>query len=76
MYGQSTYGSVKAFQGIFNLPQTGVVDYATWYGISNIYVGVTRIAELRHESLFYPPTNIVNSTRGVVEIPHFSYPKM
>ena len=28
------------------LPQTGVIDFATWYRISQIYVGVTRIAEL------------------------------
>ena len=74
IYGQPTAEAVKVFQGIFNLPQTGVVDYATWYEISNIYVGVTRIAELRYENLFYPPTNIGSSTRGGVEIPHFSYP--
>ena len=28
------------------LPQTGIVDYPTWYKISEIYVGVSRIAEL------------------------------
>jgi peptidoglycan hydrolase-like protein with peptidoglycan-binding domain len=45
-YGKLTSGSVRAFQEIFNLPQTGVVDRATWYKISAIYVGVSRIAEL------------------------------
>ena len=70
-YGKSTAESVKVFQGIFNLPKTGVVDYATWYQISNIYVGVTRIAELRGDNVFYPPTSSMN--RGI-EIPHFSYP--
>ena len=30
----------------FNLPVTGIVDYRTWYKIQEIYVGVTRIAEL------------------------------
>ena len=30
----------------FGLPQTGVVDFRTWYKISHIYVGITRIAEL------------------------------
>ncbi len=44
-YGPATKNSVKAFQKIFNLPQTGITDYATWYQISNIYVGVSRIAE-------------------------------
>ena len=34
-----------AFQKIFNLPQTGIVDYPTWFEISDIYVGVTRISE-------------------------------
>ena len=46
IYGTSTSNAVKIFQSIFNLPQTGVVDYRTWYRISEIYVAVTRIAEL------------------------------
>lgn len=45
IYGPATAGAVRTFQGIFNLPQTGVVDYPTWYEISDIYVGVSRIAE-------------------------------
>ncbi len=45
IYGQKTAEAVRTFQNIFNLPKTGVTDYATWYEISNIYVGVTRIAE-------------------------------
>ena len=46
IYGPATAESVRIFQSIFGLPQTGVVDYRTWYKISEIYVGVTRIAEL------------------------------
>lgn len=46
IYGEDTQEAVKAFQKIFNLPQTGIVDYKTWYKIQEIYVGVTRIAEL------------------------------
>ena len=46
IYGTATENSVRKFQSIFNLPQTGVVDYKTWYKISEIYVGVSRIAEL------------------------------
>lgn len=45
IYGPATANAVRIFQGIFNLPQTGVVDYPTWYEISEIYVGVSRIAE-------------------------------
>ena len=44
-YGEQTAQSVKAFQKIFGLPQTGVVDFATWYKISQIYVGISRIGE-------------------------------
>lgn len=46
IYGPATAESVRKFQSIFGLPQTGVVDFATWYKISHIYVGITRIAEL------------------------------
>ncbi|MCI8491319.1 MAG: peptidoglycan-binding protein [Lachnospiraceae bacterium] len=46
IYGPQTAEAVEVFQSVFGLPVTGVVDYATWYKISEIYVGVTRIAEL------------------------------
>lgn len=46
-YGPATSNSVREFQSIFGLPQTGVVDFRTWYKISHIYVGITRIAELQ-----------------------------
>ncbi len=46
IYGPATAEAVRRFQSIFGLPQTGVVDFATWYKISHIYVGITRIAEL------------------------------
>ncbi|MBR6665378.1 MAG: peptidoglycan-binding protein [Lachnospiraceae bacterium] len=45
IYGPATAEAVKVFQKVFNLPQTGVTDYATWYEVSDIYVGVSRIAE-------------------------------
>lgn len=46
IYGPKTKAAVEAFQRVFGLPVTGVVDYKTWYEISAIYVAVTRIAEL------------------------------
>ena len=46
IYGPATAESVRTFQKVFGLPQTGTVDYTTWYKISEIYVGVSRIAEL------------------------------
>lgn len=45
VYGPATSESVKVFQRVFDLPQTGTVDFATWYRISDIYVGVSQIAE-------------------------------
>ena len=45
IYGTNTANAVRTFQRVFNLPQTGIVDYPTWYKISEIYVGVSRIAE-------------------------------
>lgn len=46
IYGEKTKEAVRTFQSVFGLPQTGIVDYKTWYKIQEIYVGVTRIAEL------------------------------
>lgn len=46
IYGPGTAASVREFQSVFGLPATGITDYATWYKISEIYVGVSRIAEL------------------------------
>ncbi|MBD5097792.1 MAG: peptidoglycan-binding protein [Lachnospiraceae bacterium] len=43
IYGPATANAVKTFQKVFNLPQSGIVDYSTWYKISQIYVGVTKI---------------------------------
>ena len=46
IYGSATANSVKEFQRIFGLPQSGVVDFKTWYEISRVYVAVTKIASL------------------------------
>ncbi len=46
VYGNGTKAAVQAFQKVFNLPQTGVVNSATWYKISDIYVAVKKLAEL------------------------------
>lgn len=46
IFGNSTRDAVRKFQSVFGLPATGVIDYPTWYKISEIYVAVSRIAEL------------------------------
>lgn len=45
IFGSRTADAVRVFQRVFNLPQSGIVDYPTWYKISEVYVGVSRIAE-------------------------------
>ena len=47
IFGEKTRQAVADFQRIFGLPVTGIVDYPTWFKISDIYVGVSRIAELQ-----------------------------
>ncbi len=46
IYGSASRAAVEKFQSIFGLPVTGIVDFRTWYRISEIYVAVSRIAEL------------------------------
>jgi peptidoglycan hydrolase-like protein with peptidoglycan-binding domain len=50
-FGVETEEAIKEFQKIFNLPQTGVLDKATWYKIAYIYVSVKKLAELNSEGL-------------------------
>lgn len=45
IYGPRTAEAVRAFQQQFDLTPNGIVDFTTWYKISEIYVAVTRIAE-------------------------------
>lgn len=45
IYGSKTAEAVRVFQKVFGLPQSGITDFPTWYEISDIYVGVSRIAE-------------------------------
>ena len=80
VFGPKTAEAVSVFQGVFNLPKTGIVDYATWYKISDVYVGVTRIAELRGvnrvgvnsvERIFVPPMAFEGYDQN--KIPKFNY---
>ena len=44
IYGSATKAAVEKFQSIFGLPVTGIVDFRTWYRISEIYVAVSRLS--------------------------------
>lgn len=47
IYGEQTAAAVRKFQSIFDLPVTGEVGYSTWYKISQLYVALEKLAELR-----------------------------
>ena len=51
VYGTSTAEAVRVFQGVFGLPQTGIVNKATWYKIKFIFNAVKGLAELSSEGL-------------------------
>lgn len=69
IYGEGTKQAVKKFQEIFNVNVSGVVEYDTWYAISNVYVAVTEIAELRYkpdlirEFIPYSPVDRISAIR-------------
>lgn len=46
IFGSQTEAAVREFQRIFNLPVSGIVDFPTWYRISDMYVRLSRIGEL------------------------------
>lgn len=50
-FDESTENTVKAFQEVFNLPVTGVVDQTTWYMIRYIYLAVAKLAELTSQGI-------------------------
>ena len=49
IFGTDTASAVRTFQQIFSLPQTGVIDRATWNKIAWYYTAVTRLAQLTSE---------------------------
>ncbi|MGN0605759.1 MAG: peptidoglycan-binding protein [Oscillospiraceae bacterium] len=51
VFGVQTEEAVKAFQEIFNLKVTGMVDKSTWYKIAYIFISVKKLAELNSEGL-------------------------
>ena len=78
-FGSKTKAAVIEFQKIFKLPPTGIVNETTWYKISNIYVGVTKIGELRgfdsdyyhlnDGGIFIPPTFSTDGNMPITTYP-------
>jgi len=42
---KSTEDSVRKFQSVFNIPVTGIINFATWYEISYKFIAVSRMID-------------------------------
>ena len=81
-YGRETEDAVNEFQRLFFLPETGIVDEATWYSISYIYTSVKELSQITSEGQrasyneqLYPGTPLRLYSRGseVQEIQFYLY---
>ncbi len=68
-YGDATALTVRAFQRLFRIAETGNVDRETWYRIQYIYTAVKKLAELGSEGEFpqtdtFPGRNLQLGSRG------------
>ena len=65
VFDTATQDAVRVFQRTFNLTQDGIVGRATWNRITQIFVGITRLAELNSEgirnSIGANPPNVILS---------------
>ena len=59
IYGPNTRDAVLAAQRYFGLPQTGIVDEATWDNIYDQFSGIENTS-LRNQEIF-PPSTLSNS---------------
>lgn len=50
VYDQQTENSVRSFQQVFGLPQTGVMDRTTWNDLYNAYLGIVENVPISLES--------------------------
>lgn len=71
IYGNNTKLAVQSFQRTFGIYQSGNVDYKTWYKLSEVYVGVTKMAEAYGEGereseviSSYPGSVLVVGSKG------------
>ena len=68
-YGDATALTVRAFQRLFRIAETGNVDRETWYRIQYIYTAVKKLAELGSEGEFpqtdaFPGKTLSIGSRG------------
>ncbi len=65
-FGVETEAAVRKFQEIFALPQTGVVDKATWYKIKQYYNGVKSLSDLASEGITLEEATVPFTTQLAV----------
>lgn len=78
IFGLDTTESVRKFQEIFSLPQTGEVDKSTWYKIKQYYNGVKGLADLSSEGISIaeatvPFANEVSAGMGGIPVTTVQY---
>lgn len=62
-FGEMTENSVKSFQRVFGLPETGVVDRNTWNDIYRAYAGIVESTPISDETIvIYPGTVLKEGT--------------
>ncbi len=67
-YNEITRDAVTAFQTVFDLPATGIIDKATWYRIRRLYVAVTKLAELTSQGIIISEIPEFTPTPGPAEV--------
>jgi len=48
VFNETTRNTIRVFQDVFNLPVTGVVDFATWYRISYMYIATGNLLRMAY----------------------------
>lgn len=67
-FNEITQEAVTAFQTVFDLPATGIIDKATWYRIRRVYVAVTKLAELTSKGIMISEIPEFTPTPGPEEV--------
>ncbi len=65
-FGVDTEESVRKFQEVFDLPETGAVDKATWYKIRRYYNGVKSLSDLAGEGITLEEATVPFTTQLAV----------
>ncbi len=86
-FDQPTVDAVKAFQEIYELPATGIIDNSTWDDIYNVYAGIVENVpeNIEYERLVLYPGSIlaegitneyVKALQGYLSYIHKTYPNI